>query len=240
MQIFDLHTHILPNVDDGAKDMQEALEMLNNAVASDVTDLVVTPHSVAGGAWENFRSDELLNAFKRLKKQAENIPINLYLGAEVHINDGFFDCLKARKFKSLNDSRYLLTEFGVNFDGYMFCDVLKGILSEGYIPLIAHPERYTAVIKNPQIVEEWLDLGCHIQLTGGSIMGVFGKKVRNTAEILLKNDLVCCVASDAHGTNHRSGYLLDVCTYLSLYFGKQYAKILMWENPKRICENIAL
>ena len=113
--------------------------------------------------------------------------------------------------------------------------MLQSTLELGYIPLIAHPERYLSVCQTPQIVAPWLDMGCHLQLTGGSIMGEYGKTVQRTATFLLQQDFVACVASDAHGLHHRSNFLMDVYDHLSLRYSKHYAGCLMYENPMGIC-----
>ena len=105
---------------------------------------------------------------------------------------------------------------------------------------MAHPERYAAVGENPQLVTQWLDMGCHLQLTGGSVLGEYGKRAQQAASLLLKKDLVACIASDAHGLHNRSNYLLDVYDHLTVYYSKQYARCLMYETPMRICYNEAL
>lgn len=240
MKICDLHTHILPNVDDGALNIAQALEMLENAVASDVSVIVATPHCNISGYYENYVSDKLISRFEHLKSVAKNIPVRLFLGAEVRADDKLIQLLRMGKIPTINGSKYLLTEFPNEFDKDLFCNSIKDIISEGYIPIIAHPERYSAVLSDPYIVKEWLDIGSHIQITGSSITGYFGKKVQKTADFLLQNDFVCCVASDAHSIQNRSNFLLDAHSYLSLYYGKQYAEILMWENPMRICQNDSL
>lgn len=240
MKFFDLHTHILPCVDDGAQNITEALEMLRNAVASDVCGVVVTPHCNLSGEWNSNLTMGLATQFQMLKHAAENIQVNLFLGAEVRVTENIISLLKKRVLPTLNNSRYLLLEFEPDFKSDKFIGVLSQIISEGYVPLIAHPERYNAVYDNPFIVEDWLNIGCHIQVTGGSIMGDFGKKVKNTADCLLRNDFVCCVASDAHGTRVRSNFLSDVYSYISLYYGKHYADILMQINPQRICNDEVL
>ena len=116
-----------------------------------------------------------------------------------------------------------------------FSETLQSILSLGYTPLVAHPERYAAVCEMPQLTAQWLDMGCHLQLTGGSILGEYGKTMHPTATFLLKNDFVACIASDAHGVSHRSNFLLDVYDHLSLRYSKHYAQCLMYENPMGIC-----
>ena len=235
MKLCDLHTHVLPGVDDGAPTMEYALQMLKNAVASDVECLAITPHCNSPHGIGNYLDQDLKDRFSQLQKMAEALPIRLVLGAEVFVNEEFPEYLKRNMFPTINNSRYLLTEFLPNTEEELFGDTLQLILESGKIPLIAHPERYAAVARTPHIVEEWLDLGCHIQLTGGSILGVYGKTVQKTAAVLLKNDYVACVASDAHGIHRRSNYLMDIYDHLAIRYSKGYAQHLMYLNPMRIC-----
>ena len=235
MKLCDLHTHVLPGVDDGAPEMEYALQMLRNAVASDVELLAVTPHCNRPCGTRNFLDDHLYNGFLQLQQAAKEIPVRLVLGAEVFADQDLPELLMQKKIPTINGGRYLLTEFPVDACPEYFQDLLQRILELGYIPLIAHPERYRAVCKMPQIVVPWLNMGCHLQLTGGSIMGAYGKTVQRAATFLLQNDLVACVASDAHSLHHRSNFLLDVYDHLCLRYSKQYARCLMYENPMDIC-----
>ncbi len=238
MKLCDLHTHLLPGVDDGAPTMAYALEMLRNAVASDVALLAVTPHCNTSADNGNYMDEQLENRFLQLQQAAADIPVQLVLGAEARVDNALPKLLQQGKIPTINKSRYLLTEFHPHTNH--FTDALQDILDLGYIPLVAHPERYAAVCHTPQIVTQWLDMGCHLQLTGGSILGEYGKTVQNTAATLLRNGLVACVASDAHGLDHRSNFLLDVFDHLSVRYSKQYAMCLMRENPMRICANYDL
>jgi len=237
MKIFDIHTHILPGVDDGAGSMEEALQMLECCVAGDIAAVAVTPHCNVAGLWENYKGAELETAFRRLCCAAEALPVQLYSGAEVRVNDRLLPLLQAGRLPTLGKGRFLLTEFPVDYGKEAFVPMLEGILKAGYVPLVAHPERYEAVYSDPRTVGQWLDLGCHIQLTGGSLSGVFGRRVRAAAEFLLQQDMVCCIASDAHDPVRRSNYLMDAYDHLSLRYSRRYADILMWENPLGICEN---
>lgn len=234
MRIFDLHTHILPDCDDGAKNIEQALEMLENAIAADVTKIMITPHCNVEGTKKNHKDEQLIRKFNQLLAASKDMPIEIFLGAEVRYTENLAELLQRGIIPTLNNSRYLLTEFPKNYPAEFFCEALQSITAQGFTPIIAHPERYDSVIESCEIVYDWLDIGCHIQITAGSIRGDFGKKVKNTSDFLLKNDLVCCVASDAHGTLNRSNFISDIYTHLSLYYGKQYANILMWDNPLRI------
>ncbi len=235
MKICDLHTHVLPGVDDGAPTMEYALQMLENAVASDVTMLAVTPH--CGGSCGNYLDGDLQQRFSRLQQAAADLPVELVLGAEVWADAQLPHALAQGKLPTIHRSRYLLTEFAADSTPEDFATALESILKQGYVPLIAHPERYAAVCKRPETVLQWLDMGCHLQLTGSSILGEYGKTVQQTAAVLLKNDLVACVASDAHGLHSRSNYLLDVYDHLVVRYNRQFAACLMYENPMAICSN---
>ena len=229
-KICDLHTHVLPQVDDGAKTTEQALLMLRNAVASDVVQLALTPHF----SLENSDFSYIKDQGEKLIRQAADLPITLVLGAEVRLQGEVKDAFKGR-LPTLNGSRYLLGEFLPNAQPREIELWLKSLLQWGYVPLIAHPERYGCVAENPALTEKWLDMGCHLQLTGGSILGAYGQNAKKTAEKLLQMDLVACVASDAHGVNHRSNYLLEVYDHLSVYYSSAYAKCLMYTNPMAIC-----
>jgi len=237
MNIFDLHAHVLPGVDDGAVDMAKSLEMLQNAVASNVVSLAVTPHCNVPGLFDNYQNDRLLNRFQELKHAAEHIPIRLVLGAEVHATDDLPVLLQQDLLPTINGSRYMLIEFPFRCAEETLDLFLDYVLDAGYIPLVAHPERYHAVCRNPNIVDGWLNKGCHLQVNGSSMAGSFGRTVQKTADWLFRNDLVCCVASDAHNTTRRSNFLIHAYDHLVLCYGKRYADILMWENPNRICNN---
>ena len=237
MKICDLHTHVLPGVDDGAQTMEYALEMLGNAVASDVTAVVVTPHCNGRFGDGNFLDLGLKSRFLQLKTAAQDIPVQLMLGAEARVNDKLLPNLKQGRIPTLNGSRYVLTEFSSSTAAADFIPALQGILDLGYVPLVAHPERYSAVIHAPGIVGDWLDLGCHLQLTGASITGQYGQAVSKTAAFLLRHDLVACVASDAHGDSWRSNFLLEVYDHLTVRYSKQYARCVMCDTPLAICNN---
>jgi protein-tyrosine phosphatase len=235
MKLCDLHTHILPGIDDGAPTMEYALQMLRNAAASDVELLAVTPHCNRLYEMRNYLDDSLLARFSQLQQEAKDIPVRLVLGSEVLADEHLPQLLRHKKIPTINDSRYLLTEFPVDATPDFFLDILQSILKVGYIPLIAHPERYISVCQMPQIVVPWLDMGCHLQLTGGSVIGEYGKTIQSTATFLLQHGLVACVASDAHGVSHRSNFLLDVYDHLSMRYSKNYAQCLMYDNPMNIC-----
>lgn len=237
MKFCDLHTHALPGVDHGARDTDTALQMLQNAVASDVEYVALTPHFDVSNISAQALWEKMQDQFAALQKAAEGLPIQLALGAEVHISPALMEQLDHIKLPTINNSRYLLTEFPVAYPESRFAPALEELLNRDYIPLVAHPERYEAVWQRPWITEQWLDMGCHLQLTGSSILGRNGKTVWQAATELLRRDRVACVASDAHGVHERTNYLMGVYDHLSIHFSKAYAQCLLHHNPLRIWQD---
>ena len=237
MEMLDLHTHVLPGVDDGAATEAEALQMLRNAVASDVQALVVTPHCNVPGMPENYLTSQLKEQFENLCQLAQGLPLQLMLGSEVRCTNELPSLLRQGLIPTLNGSRYVLTEFSHGGNASIYKAALRDILEAGFVPLVAHPERYSAVCREPAMVQQWLEMGCHVQLTAGSILGKFGQEIMHTARYLLDRDMVACVASDAHGTEKRTNYLSDTYTHLQLRYSNDYARALLWDNPRRICRD---
>lgn len=234
MKICDLHTHVLPDVDDGAWDMETALKMLKNAVCSDVRALALTPHTLLESEADMEQLSVHRAVFEELCAAARDLDIELYPGAEVHVTPFLFENAHALSLPTLNGGRYLLTEFPFYFPSRAHERVLERFLEVGIIPVVAHPERCEEVKDDPSLAAVWVEMGCHLQLTSGSVLGDFGRRVKNAADYLLERDLVCCVASDAHDLRYRNNFLMDVYDRLSVFRSPQYAHVLMWENPMRI------
>ena len=238
MDMIDLHTHILPGVDDGADNMAESLQMLSRGAGGGTVMMVATPHCNVP-CLHYTQPGELHNRLGQLAQaaRAEGIPVELRLGGEVHVTDDLPERMKRGDFTTLCGSRYLLTEFPGWTDEGHCNEMLERLLAAGYTPLVAHPERYALVAQNPKTVERWLKMGCHIQLTAASILGKFGREARQTAWALLDGGLVACVASDAHGVQLRTSFLEPVCAFLEERYSFRYARMLLWDHPLAIVED---
>lgn len=237
--MIDIHTHILPGVDDGSENMEESVEMAELAEESQVHTIVVTPHCNMEGTFENFYCAEWQNRFDRLAEQIkeERIKIRLLKGMEIFATEDVAEKIEKGLLIPINDSRYYLIEFPFGADPFWMGDVLDSVLSIDKIPVIAHPERYYCVQDNPMILYEWMQQGCMSQLNKGSIFGKFGKHAQMAAGILLEHNLVTCVASDAHSPYQRTTFLGDIREYLEDEFGRSYAERLLHHNPQRIIED---
>lgn len=234
--MIDLHTHILPGIDDGSQDIEDSLQMCALALDSGVHTIVATPHSNQLGRFENFHSEQLEQQFSLLKQAIteEQLPIHLYLGMEIFTSDDLTEKIRDGMLIGLNHSRYYLIEFPFDAPPWQIGDDLEQIFAAGGIPLIAHPERYFCVQKHPALVYQWLQLGCLTQINKGSPLGRFGKYAAYTAEVLLANQWVTCVASDAHSPYIRTTFMTDIQEYLYDQLGESEMARLTYENPYRI------
>lgn len=234
--MIDLHIHIMPGVDDGSPSMEESVKMAWLAVRSGVHTMTATPHCNIPGEVDNYDGSQFRENLRALQQEMkrQEIPLTIYSGMEVFGTPQVPSLLDRGKLTPLNDGKYLLIEFAFEEDLDMIWEVLEGILQRGYTPLIAHPERYFYVGRDPQIAYEWNQMGCRLQMNKGSILGRFGERIQRVAMDLLDHELIACVASDAHSSWRRTPYMTEARDVLEEEFGPDCPVLLMEENPKRI------
>lgn len=234
--MIDLHIHILPELDDGSQSLEESLEMARMAVDSGVTDMAVTPHSYADRHFYKNIYDTVFTNFKNeLKKN--DINLNIYKGMEILAFPDMIDFLKSGDLKTINKTRYALVEFDFGEDAWMIKNYLNEMLKSGYIPIVAHLERYAAVQRNLKLAFDLNMMGCVLQINKGSLKGRFGKNAMKTVWKLLEYNLVHIMASDAHSCEYRTPYMLDAVEIISDRFSEELAELITEENPKRILED---
>lgn len=226
----DLHCHILPDMDDGARESEEAVAMAQLAFDRGTTHLIATPHCQKGG------SEEVLAATEYLRRQLSclQLPLSLYAGMEIYATADTLRLLREGKLLTLNGSRYPLVEFDFEGDGQLPGKLLTELTEAGYRPVVAHPERYRYIQSDPRILNQWLDMGCLLQLNKGSFAGHFGPVCRDLAFSLVARGYACAVASDAHGFRRRSPRLEQLWDILCENFSPRTAQALLQENPMRI------
>ena len=193
----DIHSHILYGIDDGAKSLEESVEILRMANRCGVTDIILTPHYIRNSIYSaNITlKKKILNEIKRELKK-EKIDINLYLGNEVYIDSGIFS--KLRSISCLNNSRYILIELPLNNKCLVLEEVLYKLKERNLIPIIAHPERYTAYYKDYSFFANLIKDGCLLQGNIGSLYGDYGNISKRMIKGLLKRGMIHFMASDIH------------------------------------------
>jgi len=203
--MLDFHSHILPGLDDGAPDMDTALEMARIAVADGITEMVATPHYIEG-SMENGIETTLskVEEFQRALDE-QSIPLKVFPGAEIYLSPETSKLLVGGELMTVNNKgKYLLVELPMqNVPDYVE-NILFELKVSGVTPIIAHPERNLELASNPNLILELVLKGYLLQINSGSVKGLYGKQVRKTAQLLIRNGLVHLVGSDAHSMGERS------------------------------------
>lgn len=237
----DVHCHIVPEVDDGAWDLDAAVEMARIAYDCGVSRVIATPHF--NGVPEALeRLNRMMHQFRRLRSALKQAVPDLELipGAEILCVPETVELARQGKLPTLGDSRYVLTEF--YFDApWEFMDTMLSQLRRcGYWPVVAHPERYDAVQRDVSRARSWFRRGYVIQVNKGSVLGAFGRRAEETAIRLLSQGCVHVIASDAHSPEVRTTDLTRVRRWVREHFGQEYMEILMEDNPGRISRGMPM
>lgn len=196
----DLHSHVLPQVDDGARDPEESLEMLRVAASDGTRVIAATPHASRCGLEEIIAAVDRLNALAA----AEGINITVVTGSEVRLNADVPERYRAGQLATLNGTAYLLVELPLRGEWPPYVDqAIYDLQIAGALPILAHAERYPAVQQEPLILTGLIARGVLIQINANSLEGAFGRTARDTAELLIQAHLTHLIASDSHRPDSR-------------------------------------
>ncbi len=233
----DIHCHILPGVDDGSLDMATSLEMLRIADKNGITHLILTPHHKP--MHHNVSPEHNVVYRKKLQEAAKEagIKAKLFSGNEIYYSDETMEELMEGKICSLAGSDYVLVEFHPTNPYKAIQNAVSRVQAAGFIPIIAHVERYSDIVSHPARVKDLIEMGSLIQVNASSIMGKYGFGISHFTKKLLKEELVHFVASDAHDTGRRAPNLLDCRNYVERKYGEDYGKKLFFTNPANVIRN---
>lgn len=233
--IIDIHNHILPGVDDGAKDMEETKEMIKIAVEEGIGAIVATPHYEVGmGA-------EILAKYQRAYSEVSDyiekhqIPLELYQGNEIFYSESITETLQENGVYGINGTRYVLVEFSIDTGYHTIERALNNLLYAGYRPILAHTERYIE-LHNLKKIAELVRLGTRVQINANSVLGKEGWRMKRFCLQLMKNHLVHVVGTDAHGSSRRRPVIKECAEYIEKKLGRSYCKLICEKNPQKILE----
>jgi len=231
----DIHTHVLPGLDDGAGTLEEGFEMLKLAAASGSTDLVATPN-----AQFHFDEHHFEEAFRWLSALSTGM-INLYRGCDWHLTAQTVEDVLARPTKyTINHSRYLLVELPVALGPSEVWDQLKALIHARICPIITQPEQNLFVQSDISHLTQWVQSGCLVQVTGQSFLGHFGPVARRIVESLMDADMVHFVASDAHDCLDRPPDLSRARDLVRIRWGRARARRLFIDNPAAVIADVPI
>lgn len=236
--MMDMHCHILPGVDDGARDLQEALEMARIAVADGIRTIVATPHVFdheLAGAGQRIR--QWTEAFQGALEEA-GIALRVIPGAEIRISPSLPQWAAKGELPLIGDSQYALVELAFNdFPSYLG-KVFFELKLAGITPIIAHPERNRGFAEDPNRLLPYLRQGALTQINGGSLRGHFGETAQETALIMIQNHMAHMVGSDAHRSKRPRRPTLSRCRQqLEELIGGEQALEILETFPKRVIAN---
>jgi protein-tyrosine phosphatase len=227
--MIDIHCHLLPGLDDGARTIEESVAMLDIAVASGVTDVVATPHANSEFA---FCAESIRTKMAQLREHAKN-RIRIHPGCDFHLSyDNVEDALRYPTKYTINNGCYLLVEFSDAGILHNSRNIFRTLRNVGIIPIVTHPERHAVLRKKLPDLESWIEDGCLLQVTAQSFLGAFGRSAQQCADTLLKRNMIHFVASDAHDTKRRPPRLNETYSYVCRKADRECADRLFIDNPR--------
>lgn len=232
--MIDIHSHILPGIDDGARSLEDSLAMAELAVAEGITHVLATPHHM-NGKFKNYKKD-ILEKVAALQKELDNraIDLTVFPGQEVRLHGEILEGIKRDDILFADEqNRYLLIEFPTMSIPQYAESLFFQIMQEGIVPVIVHPERNQEIIDNPNVLLDFVEKGALAQVTASSYTGVFGKEIAKLSSQLIEANLVHVLASDVHNTRGRAFNMHEGFAKLEKEFGKEKS-ILFQQNAKNI------
>jgi protein-tyrosine phosphatase len=235
--MIDLHSHILPGIDDGARDLGMSLAMARLAVADGIHTMACTPHIYPGMYMNDSAGIEAARAALQAELVREGIALRLVTGADVHLVPGLIDGLRAGRVPTLNGSRYLLLEPSHTSPPPRFEDSVFNLIASGYTPIITHPERLTWVEQHYPVFQRLIQQGAWMQVTAGALTGTFGKRAKYWGERFLGDGHTHLLATDAHSDGRRLPRLSEAVEIAQRLLGPAEASRLVLERPQAVLDN---
>lgn len=231
--MIDFHSHILPGIDDGSRSIEQTIRMLKEAKEAGFTKIISTSHYMEG----YYESDET-ERIELLNEVQKNISgIELYLGNEIYITNNMINLIQNKKASTINNSKYVLFEFPLSAKSMNDKEVVYRLIENGFVPVIAHPERYSYVQDNPEYIEELAEMGALFQANYGSIIGMYGKKAEKTLKKLLKNDLIRFFGSDSHRIDQVYTKMPKILKKLHKFLSDEEIEEFTVINPQKVLNN---
>lgn len=235
--MIDLHSHLVYGVDDGSKDIEDSIKMIEEAKKIGFTDIILTPHYMED--YYEVEKEEIANRIEKIKnmlQQREIKNISLYQGNEIYITSNMSSYLREEIVSTINDTKYVLFEMPMQTLPIQMEEVVYSLLESNKIPIIAHPERYNYVQENPNLLIDWMDQGILFQANYGSIVGQYGKQIQKTVYTLLEHNMIQFLGSDNHRVNSVYPLIPQAIKMLEKLISKEKIEEIIEENPRKVLE----
>ena len=231
-RLVDTHCHILPEVDDGARSMEETRQMLQEAYEDGIRYIIATPHHHPRRGRKSPK--QLRRQLKLVREEAAQISdeLRIYLGTEIYFGQDIPERLREELILTMNRTKYVLVEFSPGDPFDYICQGIQQIQMKGYEVILAHIERYQCMYKNIENVEHLKHMGVRIQVNADSITGEGGWKAKRFVRRLIDERLVFCVGTDAHDPKRRPPRMKKAAEYVEKKCGEDYARRIFFSNPR--------
>ncbi len=236
--MIDLHSHILPGIDDGAPSLAVSLEMARIAVADGIRVMACTPHIYPGLYHNHTAGIRAARDALQAKLDEEGIALQLTTGADVHLVPGILEGLRAGTIPGLHDTRYVLLEPSHHVRPPRFAESVFQLVAAGYVPVVTHPERLTWIEDNYSVMVELVRGGAWMQVTAGALTGMFGPRPKYWGERLLGEGLTHILATDAHSSTRRVPVLSKGRAVAEKLLGAEEAAQLVHGRPHALMANL--
>ncbi len=228
-QVFDIHYHLLFNLDDGPKTIEDSLALAEASIGEGVTHVVCTPHA---NDFYTYNSELCREEIATLNEHL-NGRLTLGLGCDFHLSYENIEDLNRDQTKyTINGNQYLLVEFSDYGIPLTMSDVFHRMTLSGIVPILTHPERHRGLVANPDRMVDWIRFGCLVQITAASLLGRFGKEAQSFSHRLLKQNWVQFIASDAHSIQRRPPSMAPAYDAVKARYGQETADRLCLHNPR--------
>jgi len=226
----DMHCHILPGVDDGAENVEEMKAMLRIAYDEGIRCIIATPHHHPA---RGHRPPEVLRKRALLLRDAAHAideHFRIYLGTEIYFGQDIVEKLKNKQVLTMNRRKYILVEFSPSESfGYLQQSLLQ-LTMNGYEVILAHVERYSCIIEEPELALQLIRMGIHLQINADSITGENGRRIKKFVRGLMEENMVFCVGTDAHSARRRAPQMRKAAAYVENRYGEEYMRRIFFSN----------
>ena len=231
--MIDFHSHILPNIDDGSRSLNETIHILKEAQKAGFTKIISTSHYIDG--YYEANEEQRTKLINEIREKFQGI--ELYLGNEIYITNQMTELISEKKASTINNSKYVLFELPMNTKAMDVKEVVFRIMEKGYVPIIAHPERYQYVKEDIEYVRELADMGVLFQSNYGSSIGMYGKKAQKTQKKLLEEGLIQFLGSDVHTVEQVYTKMPKILKKLRKIISEEELEQLSTVNPQKVLDN---